>query len=108
MNEPMEIVIVRGQQKFDLHDILNPIEIEINDGRILNTLKKHKNVYYRLTSIGILFPSSVTNDTKQIFVTCRELNNAKVALINGEIYNILWIMHLYKINNWKYIMGKSL
>ena len=37
----------------------------------------------------ILFPSSVTNDTKQIFVTCRELNNAKTALMNGKIYNIL-------------------
>ena len=72
MNEPIETVIVRGQRKFDLHDTLNPIEIEINDDRILNRLEKHKNVYYRLTPIGILFPSSVTNDTKQIFVTCRE------------------------------------
>ena len=97
-----------GQQKFDLHNILNPIEIEINDDRILNTLKKHKNVYYRLTSIGILFPSSVTNDTKQIFVTCRELNNAKVALINGKIYSILGIINLDKISNWEYIKGKSL
>ena len=34
MNEPIETVIVRGQQKFDLHDILNPIEIEINHDRI--------------------------------------------------------------------------
>ena len=80
MNEPIETVIVRGQQKFDLHDILSPIEI--NDDRLLNILKKYKIAYYKLTSIGILFPSSVTNDTKQIFVTCRELNNAKVALIN--------------------------
>ena len=36
MNEPIETVIVRGQQKFDLHDILNPVELEINDDRILN------------------------------------------------------------------------
>ena len=69
MNEPIETVIVRGQEKFDLHDIVNPIEIEINDDRILNTLKKHKNVYYRLTLIGILFPLSVTKVKKQIFVT---------------------------------------
>ena len=46
MNEPIEILIVRGQQKFDLHDILNPIEIEINNGRIVKILKKtHKNPY---------------------------------------------------------------
>ena len=42
MNEPIETVIVRRQQKFDLHDILNLIEIEINDGRILNILKNIK------------------------------------------------------------------
>ena len=39
MNEPIETVVVRGQQKFDLHDILNCIDIEINHDRILNTLK---------------------------------------------------------------------
>ena len=42
MNEPIQTVIIRSQQKFDLHDILNLIEIEINDGRILNILKRHK------------------------------------------------------------------
>ena len=61
-----------------------------------------------MTPIGILFPSSVTNGTKQIFVTFRELNNAKVVLINGKIYNILGIINLAKISNWEYIKGKSL
>ena len=101
MNEPLETVIVRGQQKFDLHDILNPVEIEINDDRILNRILK-------LTPIAILYPSSVTNDTKQVFATCRELSNAKVALINGKIYSLLGIINLDKISNWEYIMGKSL
>ena len=57
-----------------------------------------------MTPICILFPSSVTNDTKQIFVTCRELNNSKVALI----YSILGIINLDKISNSEYIKGKSL
>ena len=89
INEPVETVIIRGQQKSDLQDVLNPVQIEINDDRILNILKKHKNIYYILTPLDILFPSSVTNDTKQIFVTCRELNNAITALINSKIYDIL-------------------
>ena len=109
MNEPIEIAIIRGQQKFDLHDLLNPVQIEINDDRILNILKNiYIYIYYELILLGILFPSSVTNDTKQIFVTCRELNNVKTALINGKIYNILGIINLNKINNWDYIKGKSL
>ena len=77
MTKPIESVIVRGQQRFDFHDILNSVEIEINDGRILSILKKHKNIYCNLTPIGLLFPSSITNDTKQILVTRRELNDAK-------------------------------
>ena len=81
MTEPIESVTVRGQQKFDFHDVLNPVETEINDGRILSILKKHKNIYYNLTPIGLLFPSSITNDTKPIFVTCRELNDAKKSLV---------------------------
>ena len=36
MAEPIESVIIRGQQKFELNDILNPVKIEINDDRILN------------------------------------------------------------------------
>ena len=100
--------LVRGQQKFDLHDVLNPVQIEINNDRILNILKKHENIHFKLTPIGILFPSSVKNDTKQIFATCRELNNAKTALINRKIVNILGIVNLNKINNWEHIKGKSL
>ena len=40
MNEPIETVIIRVQQKFDLYEVLNPVQIEINDDRILNNLKK--------------------------------------------------------------------
>ena len=36
------------------------------------------------------------------------LNEAKIVLINGKIYNILGIINLNKINDWEYIKGKSL
>ena len=95
MNEPIETVIVRGQQKFDLHDILNPTETEINNDRIISILKNQKYTYYKLMPVRNLFPSSVVNDTKQTFV----LNNPKAALINGKIYSILGTINLDKINN---------
>ena len=41
-NEPIETVIIRGQQKNDLHDVLNPVQIEINDAQLLNILKNIK------------------------------------------------------------------
>ena len=41
-NEPIETVIIRGEQKIDLHDVLNPVQIEINDAQLLNILKNIK------------------------------------------------------------------
>ena len=55
--------------------------IEINDDRVLNIFKKYKHSYSELTPLGILFPSSIAKNTKQIFVTCRELNDAKKSPI---------------------------
>ena len=110
MAEPIETVILRRQKKFKKKKKkkLNLVEIEINDDRVLNILKMHKNVYYELTSLCILFPLSVTNNTKQIFVTCRELNDAKKSLMNGKIYSLIAVIDLQKINSQEYIKEKSL
>ena len=77
MAEPIETVIICAQQSFEIAGRLNPVQIEIADDRILNMLKRHKNVVHRLTPLGLLFPASVKNDTAQIFITCRELDNIK-------------------------------
>ena len=95
--DPSETLIIRGQQSFELHDQVNPVQITINDDRVLNISKEFKNSYYKLTPIGLLFSSSVQNDTKQIFITCREINDAELALINGKISNILGVINLNKI-----------
>ena len=67
-----------------------------------NILKKHKNVLYKLTPLGILFLASLKNNTEQVFITCRELNNVKKALINCKIYGLLGITDLKKL-----IIGKK-
>ena len=55
--------------------------------------------------LGFLFPASVKNNTEQIFITCKELNDIKKILINSKIYWLLRIIDLNKINNWKEIIG---
>ena len=92
MAEPIKTVIARIQKKFEIENKLNPFEIEINNDRVLNILKKYKNVYYEPTPFGILFSSSVTNNAKQIFVTCRKLNHPKKSLINGKMYSLTAII----------------
>ena len=44
---------------FEIAGGLNPVQIEIEDDRIINALKKHKNVIHKLTPIRILFPASI-------------------------------------------------
>ena len=77
MQKPIEMVIIRAQQKFEIAGGLNPIQIEIEDDRIMNMLKKHKNAVYKLTLLETLFQESIKNNTGQVFITCRELNDIK-------------------------------
>ena len=56
----------------------------------------------------MLFPASVKNDTKQIFITCRELSDIKKSLINSKICGLLGTTDLKKNNNWCKIKWKSI
>ena len=42
MPEPIEPVIICAQQSFEITGGLNPVQIEINDDRVLNIFKKDK------------------------------------------------------------------
>ena len=108
MQEPIETIIVRAQQNFDIVGGRNPIQTEIEDDRILNALKKYKNVLYRVMPLGLLFPASIKNDVKQIFVTCKELNGVKKSILNRKVYDLLPIIDLDKINSWTEIKGLSI
>ena len=44
---------------------------------------------YKVTPLGLLFPASTENDTKQIFATRKELNGVKKSILNGKLYNLL-------------------
>ena len=82
MSEPIETIIIRAQQDFAVAGGLNPVQIEIKDDRIINMLKKYKNVVYKITPLGILFPATVTNDTSQIFIIAKKLNRIKKSVLN--------------------------
>ena len=94
MQEPTETIIIHGQQNFEIAGGLNPIQIEIEDDRVINALKK--NAIHKLMSLGILFPASIENNTEHVFITSRELNDVKKGLINSKIYELLGIIDLKK------------
>ena len=108
MSEPIETIIIRAQQDFDVDGGLNPIQVEIKDDNIINLLKKCKNVIYKITPLGLLFPASLTNDTTQVFVLGKNLSGVKKSILNEKIFDILAVIDLNKINNWSDIKGQSI
>ena len=49
--------MICAKQNFEIAGGLNLVQIEIEDDRILNILKRYKNAVYRLTPFGLLFHS---------------------------------------------------
>ena len=49
---------------------------------------KSTGMFY-ITPLGLLFPASLKNDTKQIFITGKELNGEKKAILNGKFTTLL-------------------
>ena len=97
MEEPVETIMICAQQSLEIVGGLNPIQTEIEDDRVVNMLKKDKNVKYKWTLLGILFPASVKNNTELVFITWRELNDVKKALTNSKIYGLLGLTDWKKL-----------
>ena len=107
MQEPIDSIIIRAQQNFNIDGGLNPIEIEIKDHKISNIFKKYKNASYKIILLVLLFPVSIRNDTNQIFVLGKNLNGVKKSILNQKIFDILAVINLEKKKSGKDIKGQS-
>ena len=108
MSELIETIIIREQQDFEVVGGLNPIQIEIKDDRVTNIFKKHKNVAYKITPLGILFPASITSNISQISILGKKLNGVKKSILNKKLFDILAVIDLNKIKNRADIKGQSI
>ena len=50
----------------------------------------------------------MTNDTTQIFVLGKKLSRVKKSILNKKLFDILAVIDLNKINNWKDIKRQSI
>ena len=107
MTEPIETVIIRVRQNFEVLGGLNPIEIRISDNSIIRILKKYKNVVYKIIPLGLLFPATIKSDTEEIFVLAKNLNGVKKCILNYKTFDIIGVIDLNKMRNWKEIKGQS-
>ena len=63
---------------------------------------------YKVTPLGLLFPASIKNDMKQIFISSKKLNGVKKSILNRKVYDLLAIIDPDKINSWQEIKGQSI
>ena len=62
---------------------------------------------YKIIPLGLLFPATIKNDTKEIFVLVKNLNGVKKCILNYKTCDIIGVIDLNKIPNWKEIKGQS-
>ena len=103
---------VQGIQKFDQFKKLNPLNIEIIDSEIRNEISLYARSNYRYTFRfivnSLIFSSSLTEDTKAIFIVTNSLLETPTHFINDTNYNGLGVIYTSEIENWSYIRGSSL
>ena len=63
---------------------------------------------YKITPLGILFPATITNETNQIFILSKNVSGVKKGMLNQKVYDLLAIIEINKIDNWKDVKGKSI
>ena len=105
---PIDTIIIRAQQDFDVVRGLNPIQVEIKDKRIINGLTKYKNAAYKITPLGLVFPGSITNNTNHLIITSTKVSGAKKAILNYKLYDLIADIDLRKISKWTDIKGQSI
>ena len=103
----LEFIMIREQQGFGDGREISPIEIKIESNKIQNIFDKFKNSKIRFKLNGILFTSSVKNDTEKIFLQTTGLTGAKYALINDKYKQVIGVIKLNEIENWSEIKNSS-
>ena len=93
-----EIRIV-GIQNYNVHEKLDPIEINIRDSEIQGKLSIYGTQRYKYCFIidSLLIISSVVQDANVVFLICNGLNDARDSLMNGKLYKSLGVININEI-----------
>ena len=96
---------IEGLQNFEQYSKINPISFRIVDPDLQTKLLFYLNKYkYRFIANSLLFSSSITEDTKTIFITS---NGLKDLLINGKVFEGIGVIYISEIENWDKIKNES-
>ena len=98
-----------GLQNYNLDEKLNPIEINICDGKIQGKLSRYGTQRYKYHFIvdSRLISSSVVQDKNVIVLICNGLNDARDSLISGKRYKSIGVVNINEIKDWTKLKGES-
>ena len=102
----LDFIMIRGQHGFEDGREIKQKEIKIESNRIQNICDKFKSNKIRFKLNGILFASSIKNDTEKVFLQTTGLTAAKYALINDNYKQIIGVINLND-QNWSEIKNLS-
>ena len=106
MSQPIETVIIRAQQNFDVVGGLNPKQIEIEENKIINVFKKYRSVLYN--SPWLIISGIAKKRHKADIYHWKRTEWDEKAILNGKIYDLIAIIDLNKISIWTEIKGQSI
>ena len=104
----IDFIIARGQQGFEDGKEINPIEIKIENNKIQNIFDRFEKNKIRFKLNGILFASSIKNNTEKIFLQTAGLSSVNYALMNDKYKQMIGIINLNEIQNWSKMKKKHL
>ena len=58
----IDFILIKGQQSFEDEAKINPIEMTIENDKILNLFEKYRNNSVKFKLEGLLFSISIKND----------------------------------------------
>ena len=101
----IDTICILGIQDNNVN-FLNPITISISSDTVIQKLTKYKKYRYRFLLESLLFSSNIEKDTDVILISCEGLSDAKQALINSKLTNLLGICYLNELKDWELVKGQ--
>ena len=95
----LDFILIRRQQGFEEGEEINLIAIKIESNKIQNMFDKYKKDKVRFRLEGILFASSIKNESEKIFLPSTGLSDAKFGLINDKYIQTIGIIKLNETKN---------
>ena len=95
----VDSIKIIGFANFQSYDKLNPINITIENNKLISYLA-NKKYYYKFTLDSVLLSSAFNNENDVFHVSCTGLSDVKYSMINQKLLKTLGQINIAEIPNY--------